>query len=172
LVRTWEAHRGWVWASSYHPLRNVIVSTGTDGMAKVWDVATAELLAEWEPGGRAFHSVTFSPDGELLATFGYDRGIIVLRSTTEPLVAMAGYHGWVSSVAFHPDGQHLVGTGGDGVLRIWDLNSGALLHTRRPSDHTLGGCAFRPGADELITVGRGRRPRLARHHLGSVAAVG
>ena len=156
LVRSWQAHRGWVWSCSYHPVRNVIVSTGADGLARVWDGSSGDLLAEFEPGGREFHSVAFSPDGELLATFGWQGGIVVWRSTTEPLLGLAGHQGWVSSVAFHPNGTQLVSTGGgDGTLRVWDLGSGELQHTVRPNDFPMAGCVFRPGTGELITVGGG-----------------
>ena len=75
-------------------------------------------------------SVTFSPDGQLLAAGTQEGGIRIWRTTDwQPVQTMQASPYWVGSVCFSPDGQILVSAGVDQSIHLWGVNSGKLLQS-------------------------------------------
>ncbi|MFC1713748.1 sigma-70 family RNA polymerase sigma factor [Candidatus Poribacteria bacterium] len=88
---------------------------------RLWDVETRKNVAvmEGHEKGKQVYSLSFSPDGKLLATASMDRTARVwnLEEHTEAAV-IAGDFG---DVLFSPAGKLLVLGGIDGVIRLWDV---------------------------------------------------
>tara|TARA_B110000503_G_C7026866_1_gene362259 strand:- start:63 stop:209 length:147 start_codon:yes stop_codon:yes gene_type:complete len=40
-----------------------------------------------------------------------------------------GHKDWVSGIAFHPRGSHLVTSSGDCTIKIWDFLNASCTHT-------------------------------------------
>ena len=69
--------------------------------------------------------ITFSPDGNMLATAGYDHVIRLWDALTgEQKATLIGHESRVTCVAFSPDGRTLASGGGydDKTVRLWDVN--------------------------------------------------
>jgi len=44
--------------------------------------------------------------------------------TGQETLTLKGHAGWVNSVAFSPDGKHLVSGSADGTIKVWDADRG------------------------------------------------
>jgi hypothetical protein len=63
---------------------------------------------------------------------------------------------FVRSLAFSADGRRLYSAGGDGALRVWDLDARAVVDTIRFDDRLDFPSALALGADEALFVGTAR----------------
>ena len=76
-------------------------------------------------GQTGFTGIKFSPDGQTLASFGYDDGTIrlwELASRSEYLSFR--HHPQVNAIAFSPDGNRIASGGTDKTVRLWDVKTG------------------------------------------------
>ena len=99
------------------------VATIGQGVAKVWDAATGELLFSGNLGHTGPpHDIAFSPDGTLIATGGEDQKAKVWDALTgQVLYTLSGHTIDINSVAFSPDGTRLATAGYDATVRVWDI---------------------------------------------------
>jgi hypothetical protein len=71
---------------------------------------------------RQLCTARFSPCGKVLAAGGFDGGVHRFDSSTDAFAAMTsltGHNGWVTTLAFHPDGKRLFSADSWGRLRAW-----------------------------------------------------
>ncbi|WP_346294132.1 NB-ARC domain-containing protein [Sphaerothrix gracilis] len=69
-------------------------------------------------------SVSFNPDGSLLATGDVDGKICLWRvSDNQQVLAWKGHTGWIWSVSFSPDGKTLASCSHDSLIRLWDVQN-------------------------------------------------
>src|SRR5205814_5897089 len=140
-------HEGPVLWASFSPDGRAIATSTEFGTARVWDVATGQLISEpmRHPGKVWF--VKWSPDGRSLATTCTDGSAGVWDARTGHLVAEPFRHaGEVRRAEFSPDGQRLLTAGYDGKLKVWDLG---LLHPPLPVPGWLSALAESLGGKRL-----------------------
>jgi WD40 repeat protein len=91
-----------------------------DGTARVWDVASGDLLLTLAGHqGRVWHAA-FTPDGRRIATAGADGSLILWDAGSgEQLFVLIPQLGELLSLAFSSDGKYLAASGGDGSVRIY-----------------------------------------------------
>ncbi|MBE9160390.1 WD40 repeat domain-containing protein [Nodosilinea sp. LEGE 06152] len=157
-----QAHSTYIFALAFSPDGQVMVSGSMDTGVKFWDMATGHCLQTWHydhPWGLAF-----SPDGNVLAgSLGDTSRSILLWNwrTGEVLRSLTGHSGPANGIAFaphpiplapgEPPRRILVSCGQDGLVKVWDVDSGECLHTM--TEH-LGMCwalAMHPAGDRFAT---------------------
>lgn len=123
---------------------------------------------------RAFRSTqsvlrqpAFSSDGRLLAISRADGVVDVRRVADGDVIQTLRVPGGVTSVAFNPGGDVLVTGSYDNTVRLWQVNTGALLRTLSGHTGTIWSVAFSPDGQTIASSGEDATVRLWRASDGA-----
>jgi WD40 repeat protein len=161
LLHNLKAHTDEVARLAFSPDGKTLAAHD-DSTITLWDVETGSLLSKTEDLDDMFFEMAFSPNGKWIAAAS-DEGIArIWNSRTGDLKRMVSVEDErMLSLAFSPDSKVLA-TGSE-VLRVWELETGELLHTLlAPGDHTLSFSTVYAGNDypaeifEVLFAGDGK----------------
>ena len=130
-IATLEGHTGGVSSVAFSPDGTTLASgTGAstvngvfvEGTVKLWDVATSRIIAILQGHTSSVTSVSFSPDGTLIASGSDDSTVTLWDVATKNITTLQGHTRRVSSVSFSPDGTTLASGSWDGTSILWDMS--------------------------------------------------
>jgi WD40 repeat protein len=177
--RALNGHPERAWAVAFSPNGKRLASAGgilvetpgfktpiwDGGEVKVWDMETGkEVLSLKQKFVGEFYSVSFSPDGNQLAT-GSSLGQVTIWDTTTGKQAITRSFGGttkpvVYGVAFSPNGKRLAVARGradkpadPADVEIWDASTGEKVLILRGHTATVTGVAFAPDGMRLASAG-------------------
>ncbi|AMV31474.1 WD domain, G-beta repeat [Pirellula sp. SH-Sr6A] len=109
----------------------------------------------------AIYGVAWSPDGQSLATSGYDKSVRLWSVATGELVrTFSGHNGAVYDVDFDPTGQVIATASADETIKLWRVDSGERLDTMGQGEAEQYAVRFSPSGDSVLAVGADRRIRV------------
>src|SRR5262249_17451565 len=124
-LRQWpHGHKGLVNSVAFSPDSQRILTTGDDGIVRVWDAATGAQLHDLPGGANRTLCAMYSPDGQRIASGGFDDHVRIWNAQTfEQVAQLGGHQEYVYSLAWRADSQQLLSCSGDHTVRIWDTQS-------------------------------------------------
>lgn len=120
LDKTLVGHQAAIWALALSTDTKTLISGDENGLIKIWDLLTGQIKQTLLGEPKAVRALSLSGDGKLLATGG-DK-IQIWNMQTGQLEAIYSQPVW--TVALSHDHQTLVSGSEDGLIRMWNLDSG------------------------------------------------
>jgi WD40 repeat protein/ankyrin repeat protein len=120
-----------------------------NGSVEIWNVQNGSLVTTLL--SNAVHSVSFSPDGQILAVgaggFSPAKPVVELWNLAQRKVVkrLAGREFEPLSLAFSPDGRRIAAGDAQGFLTVWDIAVGTVLRTMGVKDFVVH-AAIGPGS--------------------------
>ena len=67
------------------------------------------------------------------------------------LKTLEGHSHWVNSVAYSPDGTKIISGSFDGIIKIWDVNTGECLKTLEGHEYSVNSVAYSPDGTKIVS---------------------
>ena len=125
-------------------------------------------------------SVSFSPDGERIASGSWDKTVRVWdASNGMELTVLRGHQSPVASVCFSPDGRKIASGSGDpngtptedDTVRVWDVDYKAELAVLRGHEKAVESVHFSPDGRRIASASKDKTVRLWDAEHGTQLAV-
>jgi WD40 repeat protein/tetratricopeptide (TPR) repeat protein len=135
--RRLAGHNYMVYGLSFHPVKPVLASGGSDRTVILWDLATGLPRHRWTAASNnPIRFAAYAPGGGLLAvglgSFNTSSGrdfTVELRDPETGAVRrrLEGPRGNIDALAFDPSGDRLAAGSADGTTHVWDARTGAVV---------------------------------------------
>lgn len=154
LLRTINTGRGS--GLVFSPDGNILASGGgKNRVVNLWNPNTGKLIKALKGHEGTVNSVAFKPDGTVLASGTPDGNIRLWNIEARKLIRVLDAKK-VDGLAFSADGNILAnGSIADRNVKVWDPDTGQLLHTLEPDVDEVFDIAFSPEGHTLASAGWG-----------------
>jgi WD40 repeat protein len=136
----------------------VLAVAGGGSQVRLWDVETRSELDPLPIGGEQTRSVTFAPEGAVLAVGrlcdSHGNASIALwdYGHRRPLAVLGGHRGPVSALAYSRDGTLLASGDTAGLVKVWDVSCGRERATLQTRWRCVMAMSFSPDGATLATA--------------------
>ena len=142
LLRSLDGHDARVNGIAFSPNGPLLGTTGEDGFARVWDLATGRQLHAWEsPTGADAWAPSFSRDGSLFAAAWLNERLVrvfdVTTGRTVQAIHTRGIGDSPRSTSFDPSGTRIVIALEDAPSVVVDVRSGDVVVDPLAGDKVL-----------------------------------
>jgi len=124
-LATLRGHDNGVWSLALSPDGTRLATVSMDGTAKVWDLATNQVVMTLPTNVTANMGgigARFSPDGKHLLTLSGDNDATLWElATGKAVLILKGHHDLVWTIAISPDGKLFATASGDQTVKLWDV---------------------------------------------------
>ncbi len=139
LLQAIDAHQAMTTGVSFSPDRKTLASGSMDSTVKLWKLEpsptvidtsashSSQLLRTLKGHAQGLVRVSFSPDGEIIATASMDNTVKLWNKNGILLTTLTGHTGIVTGVSFSPDGTFLVSASHDQTAILWNVKQ--ILNT-------------------------------------------
>lgn len=126
---------------AYHSESNIVASGYSDGLIKVWDLASASVVMTFQGHKSGVTQLKFDKTGARLVSGSYDSSIILWDLVGEEgLFKLKGHKGQITGIqllSLHDDEDqisdamedYLMSVSKDGLIKLWDLKSQQCIET-------------------------------------------
>lgn len=176
IARFWDANNGnhlrsceklskainWV---AWSPTTNLVYTACWDGSVRAFDATSSAADQKFIYNGfekdKRCVMIAVSPNGKLLLA-GAENGLHLLNAETGVKIRNFndGKFPTQWNAMFTGDGFHAISTGGDGPVRIWDVQTGSVFQTFVGHSDKVPGCVILKDGKTAITSSMDKSVRL------------
>ncbi|MEG3954913.1 AAA-like domain-containing protein [Microcoleus sp. herbarium2] len=165
-LSSFKVERGWITSASFSPDCQIIAAAATDGTVKLWSLTKVveklqkqqpieastdiQLLRSLQIESDKIMSVTFSPDGAMLATASAGGSARIWSKDGTPLSILKHTSG-LTNISFSPDSQMLLSASTDKMVRLWNID-GTLLQTLKGNKDAVWSASFSPDGKVIASA--------------------
>lgn len=177
--KTWKCdriltgHSDIIKSVAIHPNGNIFASCSLDQTIKIWSLITGEILNTITEHSGGVTCVTFSSDGQTLASSSANPdGTIKLWDTKNwELKRSLKSDDWVVvaiwSIAMSPDAKIIVsGHHADSTVKVWNLETGEVRHTLRGHVWAVHCVAITPDGNTIASGSFDSNIKIWNAHTG------
>jgi WD40 repeat protein len=132
-----------------------IITAGSSGIHRIWDVQDGTLLREFSiPNFAEIKALVVSADGKRAASASaLDGGFVIWElGTGQAVKRIEGHKGKVNSLAFSPDDSMIASSGEDAAIRLWEARTGDPVRTLSGLMKDVTALAFFREGREIISA--------------------
>jgi WD40 repeat protein len=132
--------------------------SGGDVSINLWDVKSKSLITTLSGQTYPVYSVSFSPDGSLLASGNFDNTIRLYTiklwdvKSRSLITTLEGHTEDVESISFSPDGS-ILASASYKEIKLWDVKSRSLITTLAGHTDRVNSVSFSPDGSILASGG-------------------
>ncbi len=149
-----RGHTDTVRSVAFSPDGSRIVSGSNDYTTRIWSVESGAELCKFHGSNNAEDNAPLTMEAQLFLNHikekvlkldvNSDLGLRLFRR-------LSGYEHGMNSVAFSPNGRHIVSCSNDKTVRVWDVDSGAELQILRSHQDRVQCVAYSPDGRWILS---------------------
>ncbi|MBO93525.1 MAG: hypothetical protein CMI32_01320 [Opitutales bacterium] len=135
-----------------------ILTGSRDGIARLWDATTGQLIQNCEGHSASIVSVAFSPDGKRFATGGLDGACRLWSSeTAKTTLILRDPETRFRRLSFAPDGKRIITSGPGAKPALWSCENGQKILTLKVDPEQVTSARFSPNGSFAAVATRANR---------------
>ncbi len=150
---------GTVWSVDFSADGQDIAAAIEDGSVRLWNIETQTVTKRFNAHRGAVWMVKFHPTRPIVATCGDDSRVKLWDSSSFELLKEWHAENTVRGIAFSPNGKRIIAGDREGVIHVYDIDSGEELATASQSGSILaidyssdGKLIATAGSDKIVRV--------------------
>ena len=158
-VAVFADNPGTVWSVDFAPDGSEVGAAIEDGSVRIWDLETQQFRKSFNAHRGIVWTIRFHDTRPLFATSGDDGMVKLWNRDSYQLVKEWRANNAVRSVAFSPDGARIVAGDREGIIHVFDIDSGEELLSKNQSGSVFG-VDYSPDGKFIATVGTDKIVRI------------
>jgi WD40 repeat protein len=162
-IQTLKGHKDTIRSVSFSRDSKLIATASKDRTVKIWNLNNGKVIQELPEPTQNATSVSFSPDGKVLAVSN-DKQVILWNLASAKTRTLSGHKGTITNVSFSPNGKIIASADNDDAIFIWKLEDGGKI--RSIDNYGAIDMRFSPNGKNLVLTNKDKTIKIYELNTG------